>query len=81
MQDRQKSLDLIEDYHNFWMQIIGTRLNVGKKTVNAQTQFKNHFDESSVNITDDMLDAAEIERWEKKREKYVPVLDNNLWEM
>jgi len=80
LRDRQKSLDLIEEYSNFWMQVIGTRLNVGKKTRNAQTQYKNHFDEQ-VNITDDMLDAAELERWEKKREKYIPVLDNSLWEM
>ena len=45
LQDRQKSLDLIEDYHNFWMQIIGTRLNVGKKTVNASTKFGELFEE------------------------------------
>mgnify|MGYP001134441113 CR=1 FL=1 len=43
--DRQKSLDLITKYSKFWMQVIGTRLNVGKKTVNASTKFGELFEE------------------------------------
>ena len=45
LKDRQKSLDLIEKYSKFWMQVIGTRLNVGKKTVNASTKFGELFEE------------------------------------
>ncbi len=45
LQDREKSLALIEDYTKFWMKVIGTRLNIGKKTVNASTQFNNLFEE------------------------------------
>ena len=45
LKDRQKSLDLIEKYSKFWMQVIGTRLNVGKKTVNASTKFAELFEE------------------------------------
>ena len=45
LKDRQKSLKLIQDYSNFWMQVIGTRLNVGKKTVNASTKFSELFEE------------------------------------
>ena len=45
LKDRQKSLKLIQDYSKFWMQVIGTRLNVGKKTVNASTKFSELFEE------------------------------------
>jgi hypothetical protein len=45
LKDRQKSLDMIEKYTKFWMQVIGTRLNVGKKTVNASTKFGELFEE------------------------------------
>jgi hypothetical protein len=45
LKDRTKSLDAIEKYSRFWMQVIGTRLNVGKKTVNASTMFNNLFEE------------------------------------
>ncbi len=36
---------LVEDYSRFWMTIPGTRGAVGKKTVNASTQFAALFDE------------------------------------
>lgn len=39
LKDRQKSLDLIEEFDRYWMHVIGTRLNIGKKAVNAQTKF------------------------------------------
>ena len=44
-QDRTKSLKIINHYSKYWMSIIGTRLNVGKKTVNASTQFNALFEE------------------------------------
>ena len=45
LKDRQKSLDLIEKHNRYWMKVIGTRLNVGRKTVNASTKFNQLFDE------------------------------------
>lgn len=81
LKDRQKSLDLIEQYSRFWMQVIGTRLNVGKKTVNAGTNYQKLMEEEHVEITDDMLDTEEVERWNRKKEKYTPVMDGSLWEI
>jgi hypothetical protein len=37
--DRQESLDIIEHYSKYWMEIIGTRGFKGKKTVSARPQF------------------------------------------
>jgi hypothetical protein len=51
-QDREKSLDLIEQNSKFWMMVIGTRLNVGKKTMNAHTMFGNLFDEEDADDED-----------------------------
>lgn len=45
LQDREKSLQLIDKYSKYWMHVIGTRLNIGKKTVNASTMFGKLFDE------------------------------------
>ena len=45
--DKQEALDIIEDHSKYWMEIIGTRGNTGKKTVNAQTQFDNLFEEAA----------------------------------
>jgi hypothetical protein len=42
--DKQEALDLIEDYSDYWMSIIGTRGYVGKKAKNANTQFEALFD-------------------------------------
>ena len=42
---RQEAEMVIEEYSRYWMSIIGTRGAVGKKTVNASTQFGNLFEE------------------------------------
>ena len=42
---RQEAEMIIEEYSRYWMSIIGTRGAVGKKTVNASTQFGNLFEE------------------------------------
>jgi hypothetical protein len=48
--DRQKSLDVINKYGNdvqpnsIWTHIIGTRLKVGKKTINAEAKFAELFE-------------------------------------
>ena len=43
--DLTKSLALVDKHSRFWMKVIGTRLNVGKKTINAGTKFNALFDE------------------------------------
>jgi hypothetical protein len=48
--DRQKSLDVINKYgtdtqsNSIWTHIIGTRLKIGKKTINAEAKFDELFD-------------------------------------
>lgn len=75
--DRQKSLDIIEKHSNFWLQIIGTRLNVGKKTINASSMFDKNFNElkNSNNIDNNTDDS-----WNSKKEKFNPNFNNDLWE-
>jgi hypothetical protein len=43
LQDKQKSLQLIEDYSSFWMRVVGTRGFTGKKTMNSHTAFNSMF--------------------------------------
>jgi hypothetical protein len=43
--DRNEANALIEKHSKFWMEIIGTRGAIGKKTVNASTGFANLFEE------------------------------------
>ena len=40
----QRSLDLIEHHNKFWIDIIGQRGYVGKKTINASTHYNKHFE-------------------------------------
>ncbi len=43
--NRGEADKVVEEYNKFWQSIIGTRGAVGKKTVNASTQFAKLFDE------------------------------------
>ena len=40
-----KQMKLIEDHSRLWMRVIGSRGAIGKKTVNASTQFASLFEE------------------------------------
>lgn len=51
--DLNKSLALIEQHSRFWMSIPGTRGAVGKKTVNAMTQYYALFEEDQDIIDDE----------------------------
>ena len=54
---------IIDDFSKFWMQIIGTRGAIGKKTVNASAMFSNLFamDEEEQHPVDDSgLDEASL---------------------
>jgi len=48
--DRDKALSLIDNHSKFWMAIPGTRGNVGKKTINADTYYFKLFDEVQTEV-------------------------------
>jgi len=51
LNDRQKSLDLIDHYSKFWMQVqSGSQGFSGKKTVNSNSKFLELFDGDSVKL-------------------------------
>jgi hypothetical protein len=59
--DRVSAEGIIEYYSNYWMQIVGTRGNKGKKTMNSHTQFNKFidFDETKVEFfTDDSVQLS-----------------------
>lgn len=60
LQNRQKSLQLIEDYSRFWMRVVGTRGFTGKRTMNSHTAFNSMF---AVDEPDkpEQLDAADFD--------------------
>ena len=43
--DKDKALSLIDEHTKLWMKVVGTRGYVGKKTVNASSQFNSLFSE------------------------------------
>ena len=45
--DRGTAEKIVEDYSKFWLTIIGTRGAVGKKTINASTNFNKFFEEDT----------------------------------
>jgi hypothetical protein len=42
--DRGRAEELIEHYNKYWMNVVGTHGNKGKKTVNSSTLFSSLFD-------------------------------------
>ena len=53
--------------------VIGTRLNIGKKTMNAQTMFSNLFDEGDTDVEDEVEEFSDshysnLEELEKTQE-------------
>ena len=45
--NKQEAEQIIQHHNKYWMEIIGTRGNTGKKTVNSETQFGNLFEEAA----------------------------------
>lgn len=58
LQDREKSLQLIESYSKFWMRVVGTRGFTGKKTMNSHTAFNSMF--SVVETEEDQNDDEQL---------------------
>ena len=58
---KEQSLEVIEQYNKFWMDIPGTRGAVGKKTVNSSTFFDALFDVDQTEETnEEELDETQI---------------------
>ena len=45
LDDFDKQMKLIDDHSRLWMRVVGSRGAIGKKTVNASTQFASLFEE------------------------------------
>jgi hypothetical protein len=54
LKDRQKSLELIDKYSKFWMQMKAGQGFSGKKTVNAHTMFDQLFEVANCDTKDDI---------------------------
>ena len=50
---KQESMDLIEQYANYWLEIAGTRGYTGKKARNATTMFNSLFDSEEEDISEE----------------------------
>jgi len=66
---KQESMDIINQYSKYWMEIVGTRGNKGKKALNSGTMADEHVQiEGSVKLE------------KPKKEKTKPVLNTSLFE-
>ena len=63
---RQDSLDIIEQYDTYWMEIVGTRGFKGKKAKNSNTMFNSLFsvDEPEANDDETELDPTALDNLE-----------------
>ena len=63
---KQDSMDIIEHYNNYWMDVVGTRGFKGKKAMNARTQFNALFDVVEVDIDpEDQLNLQALQQLEQ----------------
>jgi len=69
--DKQTALDIIEHYNKYWMEIVGTRGNKGKKALNSHTMANEHFEIEGTGVKLDKV----------KKEKPVVVLNSDLFEV
>jgi hypothetical protein len=67
--DRVTAEAVIDSYSNYWMEIIGTRGQKGKKTMNAHTQFSALFDVTETAVEDDgcEFDSVAMDQLEKEQ--------------
>ena len=63
---KQDSMDIIEHYNTYWMDVVGTRGFKGKKAMNARTQFNALFDVVEVDIDpEDQLNSQALQQLEQ----------------
>ena len=53
---REESMEIIEKYSKFWMEVAGTRGYTGKRSVNAHTMFNALFDEVEEVVEEDQTE-------------------------
>lgn len=79
VQDRDKSLEIIDKYSRFWMRFVGTRGSVGKKTMNSITNFHALFEEiqpqEEDQITEQEMNHDSLDQLEQSVEKQGSVDD------
>lgn len=77
----QRSLDLINDYNKFWIDIIGQRGYVGKKTINSSTFFNAHFEiEEDDNVADIIEDTLSKDLKKSKKSEIKQTQFSTLFE-
>jgi hypothetical protein len=59
--DRNTAEAIIEEYSDYWKQIVGTRGFKGKNTENARTQFNSLFDMSPPEVDTDQSDSVQLD--------------------
>jgi hypothetical protein len=59
--DRSTAEAIVEEYGDYWKQIVGTRGFKGKKTENARTQFNSLFDMSQPEVDTDQSDSVQLD--------------------
>jgi hypothetical protein len=59
--DRATAEAIVEEYSDYWKQIVGTRGFKGKKTENARTQFNSLFDMSQPEVDTDQSDSVQLD--------------------
>lgn len=62
--DRQRSLQLINDYAKIWERIVGTRGFTGKRSISARPQFDLLFDTDDAAETEEEFDQARLDELE-----------------
>jgi hypothetical protein len=67
---KQESLEIIEHYKKYWMEIIGTRGNKGKKAINAETMADVHLE----------IEGTGVKIDKPKKQKSVPISLDHLME-
>ena len=68
---RDEANAVLDAYAKFFDTIIGTRGNTGKRIVNAETQFQNHYE--TVDI-ESIVSEEELKVWERPKEQYLSLI-------
>ena len=69
---RDEANAVLDAYAKFFDTIIGTRGNTGKRIVNAETQFQNHYEIVDI---ESIVSEEELKVWERPKEQYKPVME------
>jgi hypothetical protein len=68
--DKNKALNLIEDYNRFWLSIIGTRGATGKKTINSTTHFASNFEVDMSQSIEELIEETEEKKTAKVTDEH-----------